>query len=104
MKHNRIFFFFLAVLGLLSLAFAAQSQTTTNTSGGLSIQITISNPCSGSNNGFIQFKVISSTGQAKLQVSGPISLSTQTNFPGSGIYIHNPSQTLPAGNYNYLII
>src|SRR5271168_1328185 len=104
MKRHRVLFFILFVPLLLFTSFSGQGQTTTNTSGNLSIQITVSNPCSGNTNGFIQFKVLSSTGQAKLQVLGPVSLLIQTDFPGSGIYIHNPGKTLPAGSYNYLIV
>ena len=54
-------FLFPAALLLLASA-SAFGQNTTYTEGNLSVDVFISNPCDGSDNGFITFTVNSSTG------------------------------------------
>ncbi len=96
------------LLLLAGVPFFAKAQTTytggTFMAGALEVRVTVSHPCQGApNEGFIRFEALNSVGVAKLQVTGPVSLFTQTPIPPGG-YVHNAANTLPPGVYNYLIV
>ena len=101
--HKALLVFCLAVFFIP----LANAQTTTFTDGGLVVDVFKSNPCEGSNNGFIKFKVISTSDNlpAQLQlIIGPPHLFVPQAIAIGSSYTFNPSKTLSAvGDYEFII-
>src|SRR5688572_22195508 len=96
----------LAILFFAVTAFSIQAQTTTFSNSGLVVDVFLSNPCEGSPNGSILFKVVATPdGQpAKLQVIvGPPNLFAQQLIPVNGTYRFDPLESLPVEGYEFII-
>ncbi|MDH4057988.1 MAG: hypothetical protein OEU76_04455, partial [Cyclobacteriaceae bacterium] len=103
-------FSFVTLFFLLSIS-TAIGQTFNYTQGGLNVDVVISNPCDGLDNGSIQFTVNSANGgSANIQtIIGPKSYFTVTNVPVGSTFIFNDSPlsgtpSLPAGDYDFIIV
>ncbi|HEX5171392.1 MAG TPA: gliding motility-associated C-terminal domain-containing protein [Cyclobacteriaceae bacterium] len=95
-------FFSLAIL--LFFSTEVLSQAFSYSSGALSVDVFVLNPCSG-NNGAIRFTINSTEGgaDASIAVFGPVNLfPTQSVAPGNS-YTFNPGMTLPAGSYGWVL-
>jgi len=95
-------FFFFALLSL-----NVQGQVTNYTTGGLSVDVFLSNPCEGSSNGYILFTVLSTSNNASAQLQliiGPPNLFVVQSIAVGSSYKFNASETLPVSDgYEFVI-
>ena len=96
----------LTIFSLGTFAQLNQGKPQTVTSGTLTVKITPSNPCGGvaATNGFIKFDIIASSGNALIQIFGPVSQVAQVPVAQGNSFTHNAGNTLPAGTYNFIIV
>lgn len=92
-------------------AFESSAQTNTYIQGSLRVGVFVSNPCNGSNNGFIRFTVLqTSDGQPGiLQVILPATGGNPNFFgpqliPVGSSFVFNSGVGLPADSYDFIII
>ncbi|MFM7431504.1 MAG: hypothetical protein ACKO1F_16630, partial [Flammeovirgaceae bacterium] len=92
-------------------AFESRAQTNTYIQGSLHVGVFVSNPCNGSNNGFIRFTVLQ-TGDGQpgiLQVILP-AISGNPNFfgpqliPVGSTFVFNSGESLPADSYDFILV
>jgi large repetitive protein len=86
-------------------------QTFNYSQGNLDVDVTVSNPCDGLDNGFITFTVNSANGGSAnlLIIDGPTDYFIATNIPVGSSFIFNDSPlsgtpALPAGEYDFIIV
>jgi gliding motility-associated-like protein len=100
--HMRSLFF---TLLLICFSWIAKAQSYHLTQGTLDVTLNAYNPCGGSDNGYLEFIVNSTDGTSAVLIITPISggvVPVQILSAGQS-YIWNPSHTLAAGSFNYII-
>ncbi|MBL3658646.1 SprB repeat-containing protein, partial [Fulvivirga sediminis] len=98
-------YFFLVLLLLFSASYAS-AQNNTFTNGDLEVEVFVSNPCDGLNNGYITFTVLAADGPSAdlLFIFGPVILgTTQTIAVGDSFTFDNSGAGLPSGNYRFAL-
>ncbi|MDN5202572.1 gliding motility-associated C-terminal domain-containing protein [Fulvivirgaceae bacterium BMA10] len=103
-------FKYLRLLGLtlvgIYLISTGYGQTFNYTDGALDVDVFVSNPCDGANNGSITFTVNAAFGgSANLQVFGPPSLPVaQSINVGNSFTFDDGGNGLPSGTYDFILV